>query len=483
MLLPALILALGVAPQAAPPQLAVRAVRFYLPGSQETSVLALVQVPYVLAEPAGNRIAWRTKVSVADKDGTVLLDEGWWSGAPASFRVPDAYGMEPLRIPLKSGNYTLKVTVTDSVSGRTATVTTPIAGFERQPELSDLLLANSMRVVASNDTTSLPGEVARGSMRFTTAPTVTLNALTPMLAFMLEAYSPVEAVASTELTVLSRDGKDVIYKLAPFEQTVPVGGGVIRGQFALDGLGQGNYLLKASVSIAGSSVERTAPFEVGSLQKAMARDLARRNAEKGIDEAWFGAMSEDDLDAAEEVLTLIAKKSELAPYKARGDGALTVKAKRQFLVQFWQQRDKTPDTPVNEARIRFYDAIDYANQQYAEAGRNARPGWKTDRGQIFVKHGRPQEDQSFRPQGAPPFEIWRYTTGRSTFYIFADRNNLGNFELIKTNDLNETSAPNWCELLNPLVVRRDIEPFLGQQFLISTGGGGMEGSAQRLACR
>lgn len=65
MLLPSLVLAFGAlnAPaQPAPPKLAVQAIRFYAPQAGETMVLAFVQVPYVLAEPAGDRIAWRTQL-------------------------------------------------------------------------------------------------------------------------------------------------------------------------------------------------------------------------------------------------------------------------------------------------------------------------------------------------------------------------------------------------------------------------------------
>jgi GWxTD domain-containing protein len=481
MLLPSLILALGLGPQTAPPQLAVRAVRFYEPSGGETPILALVQVPYALTEVAGNRIAWQTAVTVTDSAGTALLAEKWWSGAPASYRVPDAYGMEPLRFQVKPGHYTLTVTVTDSLTGRSATTSTELVGFGAPPSLSDLLVASNMRIVTAGDTTSLPGEIARGSMRFVTSPEVMLDALKPMVAFMVESYSATETSATTQIKVMSQDGQSTIYELAPFEQTIPAGGGVIRGQFPLDGLGEGSYLLSASVTSGGHTVERTAPFAIGSLEVAMQREMARKTAERGLDETYFGAMGEDELDEAAEVLAVLVKPSELEAYRARGDGALTVLAKRRFLIQFWAGRDDTPETPVNETRMRFYDAIEYANAQYGESGRNAQPGWKTDRGRIFIKHGKPSESQAFvQGQGSPPFEIWKYSQGRPQYYIFVDRNNFGNFKLIKTNDLTESSAPNWCEILNPLVIQRDVEPYLGQRFFFISGGNaaGTEGAQQ-----
>jgi GWxTD domain-containing protein len=160
-----------------------------------------------------------------------------------------------------------------------------------------------------------------------------------------------------------------------------------------------------------------------------------------------------------------------------------VSAKRQFLVQFWAERDLDKATVANETRMAFYDAIEYANTTFGEAGRNARPGWKTDRGRVFVRYGRPDE-RNFFPAGnrAPPFEIWRYTQGRSRFYIFADQNNFGAFRLVKTNDLQETGAANWCEILTPEAVMRDVETFLGQRFVIRTGDPNNPESINSILC-
>src|SRR5690349_19098950 len=119
MLLPSIVLAMAaVAAQdqrpVDPPRLSVQAVRFFMPGQQQpqTSVLAFVQVPYVLAEPAGDRIAWQNTLDVFDAQGTKVYTEQWWAGAPASFRIPEAYGMESLRFPsVMPGRYRIVVSV------------------------------------------------------------------------------------------------------------------------------------------------------------------------------------------------------------------------------------------------------------------------------------------------------------------------------------------------------------------------------------
>jgi len=90
----------------------------------------------------------------------------------------------------------------------------------------------------------------------------------------------------------------------------------------------------------------------------------------------------------------------------------------QFIEQFWLRRDPTPDTEENEFREEHYRRIQYANEHYA-AGI---PGWRTDRGRIYIVWGAPDEIES-HPSGGNyqrensegggststfPFERWRY---------------------------------------------------------------------------
>jgi len=90
----------------------------------------------------------------------------------------------------------------------------------------------------------------------------------------------------------------------------------------------------------------------------------------------------------------------------------------QFIEAFWQRRDPTPDTEENEFKEEHYRRIAYANEHYA-AGI---PGWKTDRGRIYIVFGPPDEIES-HPSGGTyerpmeegggetstfPFEQWRY---------------------------------------------------------------------------
>src|SRR6201997_2432613 len=90
----------------------------------------------------------------------------------------------------------------------------------------------------------------------------------------------------------------------------------------------------------------------------------------------------------------------------------------QFIEQFWLRRDPTPDTAENEYKEEHYRRIAYANEHFASGV----PGWKTDRGRMYVMYGKPDEIES-HPSGGNyqrpaeegggststfPFEVWRY---------------------------------------------------------------------------
>ena len=90
----------------------------------------------------------------------------------------------------------------------------------------------------------------------------------------------------------------------------------------------------------------------------------------------------------------------------------------QFIEAFWQRRNPNPDSPENEYRETHYQRIAYANEHFP-AGK---PGWRTDRGHIYIAYGKPDSTDS-HPSGGNyerpieegggntstfPFEIWHY---------------------------------------------------------------------------
>jgi GWxTD domain-containing protein len=123
-----------------------------------------------------------------------------------------------------------------------------------------------------------------------------------------------------------------------------------------------------------------------------------------------------------------------------------------FIEAFWQRRDPTPDTEENEYKEEHYQRIAYANEHFA-AGI---PGWKSDRGRIYIMYGKPDENDS-HPSGGTyerpmeegggetstfPFEQWRYRylegIGQEVIIEFVDTCMCGDYHM--TMDRSEKDA-------------------------------------------
>src|ERR1700741_4395737 len=96
----------------------------------------------------------------------------------------------------------------------------------------------------------------------------------------------------------------------------------------------------------------------------------------------------------------------------------TNEEREQFIEQFWLRRSSNPDMPDNDFKEEHYRRIAYTNEHFA----SGIPGWKTDRGRIYIIWGAPDEIES-HPTGGTydrpmeegggstttyPWERWRY---------------------------------------------------------------------------
>jgi GWxTD domain-containing protein len=123
-----------------------------------------------------------------------------------------------------------------------------------------------------------------------------------------------------------------------------------------------------------------------------------------------------------------------------------------FIEAFWQRRDPTPDTEENEYKEEHYQRIAYANEHFAAGV----PGWKTDRGRIYIVFGKADEIES-HPSGGSyerpmeegggetstfPFEQWRYRyiegIGQEVIIEFVDTCMCGEYHM--TMDRSEKDA-------------------------------------------
>ena len=444
--------------------MAVRAVRFYRAETRQTLVKAFVQIPYVVfSNDAGtgtsDQVTYFVTVKVSDSTGLGLLQEGWTNHIAKALAVPGVVGLEMLEFPVLPGNYVLDVTIEDSVTGRKAFATAAIEGYRSPPAVSDLLLSPEIRVAAPGDTVPKPGELRIGNVLVTGAVELHLTPLQSQAYYLIEAYGTAPANGTLSAAIRDSAGKTIL-KTPAAAVNVPAGGGVLKGQLDLTGLPEGQYTMAVTVALEGVTSEREQPFVMANLDETLRKEAARIEMEQRTDAGYFAAMNEAQLDSAAGPLLYIATPTDgLNMYKD-----LSVDAKRRWLTEFWVQRDLSPGVARNETRENFYEAVAYANQQFKVGGRRTTPGWRTDRGRIYAKHGPYDAFLDRVSQGqAPPYQVWRYTKQKDLYYIFVDRNNLGEFLMIYTNDLTEVSRPDWRDLLTADGVV-DVGRWLGVNF-------------------
>lgn len=435
--------------QAGADSVSVQAVRFFRPDG--TLINGFVRVPHQLLSAitvgASGYAAFRLDVAVTDQTGTVLMRDGWprrvdWS----ALQTPGSASMEPLAFALAPGNYTIRVTVRDSASGRTQTAATAVAAFAGRPAASDLLVAYAIRQAQPGDTLAAAGEVRKGDLFIATSTDVRLSPMHAALAYYCEVYRDSAVTLPWRLQVVTPDGRAMV-TTPPAQTAIGAGGGVLTGSLDLTGLPPGSYRLVLLAGVGSDTVSRMGAFRMGGFEAEQHVANATQAAAEPSDP--FARLSEIQMDTLYAPLMYLATGSELSVY-----GSLTVEGKRRFLRDFWRKRDPSPETPGNERMAAFYKRIGDANQRYREGGAASIPGWHTDRGRIFILYGEPDEMLQRPQSGASyPWEMWKYTKTRVQYYLFLDRTRLGNYSLIYTNDRRETSLPNWQSYMNDDALR------------------------------
>jgi GWxTD domain-containing protein len=448
---------------------AVRAFRFYRSEGHQTLVTAFVEVPYDLLEApvaANGELSYGVVVQISDANGTKLNEAAWPGRAKADLRGMKASKLEILDFSLAPGKYHVAVTVTDSVSGRQFSSNTDVEAWAESPKASDLMLSPGMRLATDSDTMPRQGERRWGNTMVTPALRLQLTPVRAKAFYLLEAYAASPDSGTMQVQVTDSAGHSVI-GTRPAAVRLAVGGSVLKGQLDLAGLPAGRYRMTIQLATAGWKDERSDDFVMTDLQEALQREQDVAALGKDSDEGYFGAMTSAQLDDAEAPLVYLTSSDSLSVWKT----GLSLQAKQQFLTRFWAQRDPTPGTPKNELRDRFYALIAAANRQYRENGSIAGPGWKSDRGRVFVKYGRPTDllDRPTPSGKSPPYQVWRYSSGKDTYYVFVDRSGLGSYKLIATNNIRETQTPGFREILGADALQ-DVSRWLGIDLFSNSGG-------------
>jgi GWxTD domain-containing protein len=182
------------------------------------------------------------------------------------------------------------------------------------------------------------------------------------------------------------------------------------------------FLLLAGVRVGAAQTTPTSPAQTDGVTrgpvtvekpdplKRPLSDKEKREQQKNLKLELKGVYKK----WVDEDVRWIITDQEMQAFKSLGND----EERDQFIENFWLRRNPNPDSPENEYREEHYARIAYANEHFA-AGK---PGWRTDRGHIYISFGKPDSIDS-HPSGGSydrpmdegggntstfPFEIWHY---------------------------------------------------------------------------
>ncbi len=366
--------------------------------------------------------------------------------------VQGQYFVQQVRAAVPPGEYELEVTVPgDSATDRPNFRATPgditVPDFATADEADRAMLSDITLASAIGRSEEKTAPFYKNGLLVQPNPNGLFGQGLPTLYYYAEAYGLGDAVDTGTYTLFTYLAPSNVaapmegYQQRSERETRPID--VVVGSFDLRGMQSGAYFLRIVLLNENNEAlaEQSRKFYVYNPNVAApVAAVADQSYEANLYAVMPEAEVEDNLLHAE-VLATGRERDQIRRLS-------TLDAKRDFLAEFWRKRDEDPATPINEARLRFYERIQYTNDRYSTSQTE---GWKTDRGRTVLKYGLPsQVNPTLYDNESLPYETWEYDnipgSGRATF-VFVDRIGFGDFELIHSTVTGEVSMPDWQQQL------------------------------------
>jgi GWxTD domain-containing protein len=131
--------------------------------------------------------------------------------------------------------------------------------------------------------------------------------------------------------------------------------------------------------------------------------------------------TEEDIDLAFDQMGYISEADSQDYFRDK-----SLEEKQAYFIRFWKRHDPNPDTEKNELKDEYFRRVNYANEHFSSFGN---PGWRSDRGRIYIKFGKPDEVERHPfEMDSKPYVIWRYYGLRKEF-LFVDYTGFGDYRL------------------------------------------------------
>jgi GWxTD domain-containing protein len=332
---------------------------------------------------------------------------------------------------LPPGNYTAQAVVADLVNKTTNEVHYPVTvpDFATTAlNISNIELGYNI-VDKSGDTLASRNDVlVKNTQKVYPDCRGLVGPSRPRLLFYSEVYNfdfdPAQDNAYTlELSILNDSGQ-VAYAEGVQTLTKPGRDAVVARGINVGALDPGLYTLRLAVTDPSSG-------QTVSAEKAF---------EKVVPQA--AGLTPQEADRIRDIIAYIAHPDELSTFDR-----LNPVGQRNFWDKFWRDRDPTPGTPENEAKLEHLQRMNYANERFSVGFSDRTDGWRTDMGRIYIIHGPPDHVERYpytleRPAG----EMWFYDqlpNQGQAYFLFIDEGGYGEYNLVHSTARGERRDPFW----------------------------------------
>ncbi|MDZ7725264.1 MAG: GWxTD domain-containing protein [candidate division KSB1 bacterium] len=344
---------------------------------------------------------------------------------------------------LSPGNYQLSLSVfdaVDSINTVSRSLSVPIIGFSDSLAMSDVQMAS--HIEQSRD----KGPFVKNGFRVLPNTSRIYGLSLPILYTYAEIYnlsSPKEAKYNTYSVEYNIYDTDANRAKPPVRRVFqkPGHSAVAVNQITVTNLFSGTYLLNVKVvdHDLNDSLSVNRKFYVYRRDDFAKNSQPRQTSQKGssFKASYYDQLNEKELDQEFQYLRYINTRKDRKVWKG-----LSLSEKREFLPSLWMEYDKSPETPINEFKRQYLQRIQQANALF---GNNNKAGWKTDRGRILVIYGRPDDVERNSIVGIErEYHVWHYydILGGAIF-VFVDKRDLGNLELVHSTAPRELHDPDW----------------------------------------
>ena len=341
---------------------------------------------------------------------------------------------------LKPNDYRIRFQVTDLESRQTGSLERKLFVPDFRP---DSLMSSSIQLATEIRPNSEQNPFVKNGYEIITNASSMYGIELPILFYYTEIYglSPLEPGLDSSYTavVLIRDHGGNEVKRNPARSKKRLGGSLVElGKMNVAGLRSGNYTLELRIRdhATNDTLATTKSFIV--YRRADYVSSGSTSGESSSDlMSEFEAMPEDVLDQQLAYCEYLASKNEKKMVKK-----LDLAGKREFLKNFWRQRDENPVTAANETKMIYFERINQCNQRF---GNRSQEGWKSDQGRIFILYGEPDEiERRHTDLNQRYYEYWHYYhIEGGVQFIFVDMQDYGEIRLVHSSHSKEIHDYEW----------------------------------------